>query len=798
MSAQKGRSVGFVRSMPPQKTMEPYQQSEGSLSPSRTEQESDEFDSSWDEYYTFGGGSRRRGRQSLRQSQQGSIRSKSDDSERHHFVPPQYSISSPDIRQSQKQFREEHHSTSPPRRSQRPYSSSLSISSEPISYDRYSVPASEPTYHDVDEVSLSTATSRDSSIEVSTASRERLNLFPSPMGSPVLHRGTSIEMQAKRAKWAKPITENEVMALKDDGSAKSSKGNESLELLMYGDPEETMSVATGVSQQELITTSRLNQERNAKQRREKKYRKPKDKKKGGSVRILNLPAGLKGSPSKRKYQRGVAEDLPANDDVEQAPAGKQKNRLSRYASSRRRSAAASDPGAEDADRRRAWKLMASLKTARSEGQESSQSSLGASVSVTTEVSKDDLLAQAAENWIKSTEETGAAQFSADEEDNIRKGEDSRELAVVPDEDSASTNGSDEERPEEDGAFPSLDDARIPFGPTRLSFDDEVVDKEAQWQDVSPRTTDLFIDTRNSSGTWDKMSEESPVSVMAVPNRRVRQPGRATSTSQTRLLLPPKESSSAKRRPLVPPKESARRRPTSILRPGRHSGAREVSAKIEAVKSARVKFHEEVVRGELKPQQQVSHPRDFVDSYQTSDSAGYALTEQTQKEKVADTMTPRDWAAFIERDTSLLSATPESVDSLQTEPIESKPSDRISKVDKFPEVSDDGGDWPLILGESKPSSSRGEVSMFPEVPDNDGEWALDEHERASFGTFGQFEADVPVSYQLIKGMDYIKIEAYLLFLFVCSCRWMVVQRRRKRIMISWRPWQRLLSKQQFVV
>lgn len=65
--------------------------------------------------------------------------------------------------------------------------------------------------------------------------------------------------------------------------------------------------------------------------------------------------------------------------------------------------------------------------------------------------------------------------------------------------SVSANGSDDERPtEEEGAFPSLDDAQTPFGPTRLSFDDEIFGK-AQWQDVSPRSADLFMDTHDMVG-----------------------------------------------------------------------------------------------------------------------------------------------------------------------------------------------------------------------------------------------------------------------------------------------------------
>lgn len=65
--------------------------------------------------------------------------------------------------------------------------------------------------------------------------------------------------------------------------------------------------------------------------------------------------------------------------------------------------------------------------------------------------------------------------------------------------------------------------------------------------------------------------------------------------------------------------------------------------------------------------------------------------------------------------------------------------------KISEVSDNDGEWPLRLGEAKPSNIRSEVNMFPEVPPDDGrEWALDEQQRALFGTFGQFEAEVLAS------------------------------------------------------
>ena len=434
-------------------------------------------------------------------------------------------------------------------------------------------------------------------------------------------------------------------------------------------------------------------------------------------------------------------------NLEQAPTtGRQKNLLSRYSGSRRRS---SDPGSALLLPRmwlsiegRAWNLMASLTASRSgEGLNSSQNSLGTSVGASTQASKDDALAQAAENWIKSTEETGAAQFSADEEDIVRAEKDAKQVtARLADQDSVSTNGSDDERPAlEDGAFPSLKDARIPFGPTRLSFDNEAaVSDEAQWKDVSPRSTDLFIETRNI-GPWDKMSEESPVSVMAVPNRRVR---RATSGSQTRTLLPPKESA-RRRRPAS--------RPASILRSGRHSGAKEVSAKIQSVKSARVKFHEEVVRGTLNARQQASNSDEYVSSYLSSEPDGFVSTENNMKDKAVDTMTPQDWAAFIERDTSILSPVSE-VDSLQTEQSHQSGTSgpRGGPVENVLGISSaSDGEWPLRMSESKTSTVRSEINMFPEVPDSDHEWALDEDDRASFGTFGQFKAEEMVSFPSVN-------------------------------------------------
>jgi hypothetical protein len=548
-------------------------------------------------------------------------------------------------------------------------------------------------------------------------------------------------MQAKRAARANPMSStnnNASIALLDEGiSPKSKRKDKNDALLMFGDPVDAASVMTGMSQQGLIVR---NIHQLAKQRREsKKYPKPREKKK--NVRILNLPASLKrnssaGSTSRRKYQRGVSDEDPSEEQNllgEQAPFNaRQKNVLSRHIGSRRRS---SDPGSatEDAvDRKGAWKLIASLTASRSgEGSNSSQNSIGTSVGASTQASKEDLLAQAAENWIKSTEETGAAQFSADEEDFVRGKTDARQVADRLDQDSFSTNGSDDERPtEEDGAFPSLKDARIRFGPDRLSFDHEpaAVSDEAQWKDVSPRSTDLFIETRNN-GPFDKMSEESPVSVMAVPNRRVR---RATSGSQTRTLLPPKESARRRRS----------RRPPSILRSGRHSGTKEVSAKIQSVKSARVKFHKEVVRGELSVKQQAHDSDEYVSSYIRSEPDDNVSTEDIPKDHTIDTVTPQDWAAFVERDTSLLSPVSEG-DSLQTEPSHhSGTSDpRSGPVERVLGLSTAGdGEWPLRMRKSKPSTGRREINMFPELPDSDHEWGLDEGDRASFGTFGQFKAE----------------------------------------------------------
>lgn len=95
--------------------------------------------------------------------------------------------------------------------------------------------------------------------------------------------------------------------------------------------------------------------------------------------------------------------------------------------------------------------------------------------------------------------------------------------------------------------------------------------------------------------------------------------------------------------------------------------KEVSAKIEAVKSARVKFHEEVIWGEFKvQQQQVNQPCAHVSSCQSSDPNGFVLSDQNQNDEVGDTVTPQDWAAFTVQDTSILSAMPKSANSLQTE------------------------------------------------------------------------------------------------------------------------------------
>ena len=217
--------------------------------------------------------------------------------------------------------------------------------------------------------------------------------------------------------------------------------------------------------------------------------------------------------------------------------------------------------------------------------------------------------------------------------------------------------------------------------------------------MSPLSTS---ETRKA-GTWDssdKLSEESPVSVMAVhgTDGRLGQSAPAVPAARNKLLLPPSNDA---RRP--------RRRPRSILRIGRHSGAKEVAAKIESVKSARVQFHEKVIRAEFHANDDdVQH--ECAESYQSSYSGGSALSENSDEKLLAATLSPQDWADLLEKHTKLASAFPKSVDSLQANPSEPKSTDSI--------CGDDHHD----------------VS-------SDREWILDEHEQESFGDFGSFADEV---------------------------------------------------------
>lgn len=740
-----------------------------------------DFDSSWDTDFSFSFEQAQvdRGRESTRRASSKSRRRKSDDGHtkqhhsqqqqhhsQHHFIPPQYSNFSPDMRKSRKQSPQRQRQSLSQQLENR-YNSAASLDQD------YILPDLEPpTRHDYSMAmlhstespplrharSLSPQSSSNSLDSSSMVSRERLNLFPSPMKSPVLHKSESIELQAKRAARSKPISLKEVKAMQEQaaasldnkhGGSPSSKSTESL--LMFGDvSNDSSSVMTGMSQQDLIIRTYEERKRQNSSKREKKY-KPKRK---DRVRILNLPGSLKGSNSsntaagnspvkKHKYQKGVPEDENVK-SVEQAPnanSNKSKNLLSRYSVSKKRGpAASSTPGEGERPVRhhntshdscmggglKNWDRISS-------GMESvySASQFGDELST-----RSDDLAQAAENWIKSNEETHAAQFTSAidvDEVDVYGREDLVDFAAGFDQNSTSTNGSeDDERPTavEDGAFPSLRDTLVPFGPTQLSFEEEfdVAGKsteDAQWHDVHSGPSDWFLESSQHAlnqeaqarsigiTAWDssdKTSEESPVSVMGLDGsfdpRTHQSSSAAIPKARNRRLLPP---SDADRR--------TRQRPASILRQGRHSGTKEVEEKIQSVKSARVKFHENVIRAHqdsFSSQMAVidDGTQESASSYQSSEFDASLSIEDSRNNTAADPIPPQDIALLLERDASNLSAIPESEHSIQTEPSESKPTDSVS-----------------------------EASDFHDAPDNDKEWALDEHEHASFGDFGQMEPQV---------------------------------------------------------
>ena len=474
---------------PQQEAMEQYH-SESSTSASWT---STDFDSSWDDFEL----GERLGRPSQTQAHHGGAHNRSDE-RRHHFIPPQYSTLPPDIR-----------------RTSNSSSSREGKTLNGLIEERYGglhrLPTSEPLYHDVGPSRHARSLSSQQ-LDISLDSEERLNLFPSPMRGPSLHRSESIKLQAERAARSLRAIQTQESTSKQQEDSKAQKSNDSL--LMFADPEDARSVMTGMSQQELINR-RI---KDSIKRKDKKYRKQKEKKSIPSVRILNLPGSLKGSgsPSKRKYQREVGDD-----DPEQAPAAtppKHKNLLSRY--SRRNTASLARPAVDGVDRKMNWGLMSTQSSARSVGLESTQSSQDTPVEVPEvdnnvtyafmpidpsqpETTKNDILAQAAENWLKSIQESNesqasvsTAEFDDSADVDVSQRNDVRDFADGFDQNSTSTNGSDDERPtEEDGAFPSLNDARQSFAPTRLSFEEESVD-EAQWAEVTPNAVEWFEPTFN--------------------------------------------------------------------------------------------------------------------------------------------------------------------------------------------------------------------------------------------------------------------------------------------------------------
>lgn len=739
-----------------------------------------DFDSSWDTDYSSEQLLIVRGRETTRQtSHRHSRRSKSDD--HHHFIAPQYTNLSPDIRKSRKQ-----QSQSQPQSQQRRHSSHQQRLNAHLD-DCYGTLHSslEPDF-----LELSPASSRDARSlsplrppsdigDSSISSRERLNLFPSPMKSPVLHKSESIQLQAQRAARSKPMTIQEVSLLREAPDNKKKKMTDSL--LMFGDFEDAASVMTGVSQQELIVRERNN---TTQKRRDKRYRsKPKKKGVGDRVRILNLPSSFKAngnSPARKKYQKGVPEDDEEDNDVniEQAPLTtavttssmtssstaqqqpRTRNLLSRYSKRKTGALAAVEPvecivpGVND--RRNSWRSMSPHSSGRSIGVDSTHSGLS---------TKSEELAQAAENWIKSNEETHAAQFTSaidideieeddDDEFVVSERQDLLEFAAGFDSElnSISTNGSDEEEPrrEESGAFPTLNDnTRIapPPATARLltAFQNQETGMKqaidnAEWPDTSvPSSSDWFVDTNFGSqdtraiAAWDgrdKISdEESPVSVMAVDGTMIRNSLSSSAkqpppVQQTRRLPPPPSLTASQRQ----------RRPRSILRQGRHSGAKEVAAKVQSVKSARVKFHDQVVRSmeqqdaSFQQQEQTTRPVDVdnvalsEEDHQAYKNSYFDFSLQHENPRTqhtaptSESIPPEDLAYLLERDGSVLSAIPESEHSLQTEPS-------------------------VISPQTAGSVASGEASENIHEHEKD-EWVLDEHERASFGDFGQLDPHLP--------------------------------------------------------
>jgi hypothetical protein len=446
---------------------------------------------------------------------------------------------------------------------------------------------------------------------------------------------------------------------------------------MFSDPVDTTSEFTGWSQQELIKKKQKEQAQEER-RKEKRYGKKKDKKKSES-RILNMPTSLmaNNSPSRRKIYRGM--DPLANDLLEQ-PATTPRNLISKYATGRNKSRTITVAPATSCavDPRKSWRIPPSFS--RSDGDvESTQSSHGsqdvpevdnnvayASLPITPSQamqSHEDIHAQAADEWVRSKEETAASQFLHDNDAAEAYADDSGDAPIATVEaypedpgdarndaaeaypadsggdapfdesfrsksNSSVGSGSDDERPaEEDGSFPCLHDSRHSgYG----EWEGRGVDApHYPVESVAYRTTEYNHSssaTRGPGDAWDscdKVSEESPVSVMALH----RAESQWLFSAQT-----------------TPARQNSAQHPISILRKSKHSGVHTVQEYhkiITGVRSRRVRFHD----GDYHSDRQVIHVNDTSDvrsgSHPSAHPDGFRENDTPRAEVATSVCRPND-------------------------------------------------------------------------------------------------------------------------------------------------------------
>lgn len=566
-----------------------------------------------------------RGRPSTRQPHV-PVRSRSEDYARPQYAyedSPQYRTTSPDIRRTC------NHS---PRR-RRPVSRNSPMRDQYGNVtNMHRLPPSEPIYQDIEEerihsrslspVRQSPATSTErlnlyaspfhtpvyQEVRIESRShsparrspavwREQANLYLTSFQSPAEHRQASIERLAVKAAASKPTTRGPPSPQRLEERAMAHSHADSL--LMFSDPYDAESALTGWSQQELIKKKRKEEAREAR-RKEKRYGKKKDRKKP-ETRILNMPPirNATNSPSRRKTYRGID---PLANDLEQKP----RNLISRFATGRTSRTVALAPASSCIDRI-SWRITPTFS--QSDGEmESTQSSNGsqdvpevdnnvtyASLPITPSQRTQtdaDIHAQATGEWMRSTEKTAAAQLMTGND----AAENSDFSGDVPLDESFqnSSIGSDDERPrplEEDGSFPRLrDPLRTPCGERGDGEENEVhhyVESVTKQDDhyrtagynLSPPAVRQLSSTGDVCDTSDKISEESPVSVMAV-HRAERQRLRSV--------------------PSTPTRQNYSHQPRSILRRGKHSAAHTVQdyhSIIADVRSHRVRFHDEGYRND---------------------------------------------------------------------------------------------------------------------------------------------------------------------------------------------------------